>query len=120
VVGVARVLVIEDERYLRCLLRDLLELQGHCVHVAADGAAARQAAGPFDLVVCDLRLPDGRGDALVDDLRALGPLPALFLSGDEDSLSDIDGDSTLGKPFGVEPFLKKVRDLLGEAALTGN
>ncbi|MFK7927898.1 MAG: response regulator [Myxococcota bacterium] len=108
----ASVLVIDDERHLRSLLRDLLELEGHRVHVAVDGASARNAPGPFDLVVCDLRLPDGMGDALVDDLRRLGPMPALFLSGDEDSLSDLDGESTLCKPFGIESFLGKVRQLL--------
>jgi DNA-binding response OmpR family regulator len=67
-----RVLVVEDDPTIVANLVEYLEMQGHGVDVAYDGAAAmsRVAANTYDVIVLDLGLPRadglqvlGRGDA---------------------------------------------------------
>jgi len=56
-------LVIDDERSLREFLTILLEQEGYEVTTADTVAAGTEAVltGNFDLVMCDLKLPDGSG-----------------------------------------------------------
>lgn len=66
------VLVVEDDRANLQLLRYVLELEGHVIEAATDGAQlrARLAGAPVDLVLMDIRLPDDDGYALLEVLRA--------------------------------------------------
>ncbi|WHZ10499.1 MAG: Two-component system response regulator protein [Burkholderiaceae bacterium] len=68
----ARVLVVDDEPDLRALYELTLSREGHQVDAAATLSEARQllAQGPFDVVITDMRLPDGRGMQLLLDLQA--------------------------------------------------
>ena len=65
----ARILVVDDEASLRELLRIVLEREGYQVIDAATYREAAQLLGQeeFDLVICDIVLPDGNG---LDLLRA--------------------------------------------------
>jgi CheY-like chemotaxis protein len=60
-----RILVVEDERIIAGLLCDMLTGDGHEVEAVSTGRAAldKLAAGDYDLIVSDLRMPvlDGRG-----------------------------------------------------------
>jgi signal transduction histidine kinase len=69
------VLVIEDNADARESLRQLLELSGHRVQVAADGAAGLEAlrAHPFDLALVDIGLPKMNGYEVARRIRAEGP-----------------------------------------------
>jgi CheY-like chemotaxis protein len=62
----ARVLIAEDEQPVRELLARALAMDGHEVDAAPDGAAAleRLAAGTFDLLLTDIRMPIMDGIAL--------------------------------------------------------
>jgi len=65
-----RLLIAEDEQPVRELLTRALTLEGYEVQAAADGAAALDvlsSAGPFDLLLTDIRMPimDGIALALV-------------------------------------------------------
>ncbi len=80
----ARILVIDDERGIRTLCRDVLARAGHQVELADTAAAGRLAvaAQPFDLVLCDIGLPDLDGVSLLPSLLAApagGPSPAVIL-----------------------------------------
>jgi CheY-like chemotaxis protein len=72
----ATVLVVEDERKLRDLIRSYLERAGFTVLSAGSGAEAitMAAAGP-DLVVLDLGLPDVPGETVAWELRATAATP---------------------------------------------
>ncbi len=61
------ILVIDDEANLRQLLRILFEGEGYAVHEAASYQEALQALATirFDVVICDIFLPDGNGLDLV-------------------------------------------------------
>ena len=62
-----RVLVVEDDEPTRDILVRILGREGYRCTTASDVAEARKrlTAGPYDLIVCDVRLPDGSGLDLV-------------------------------------------------------
>ena len=67
-----RVVMVEDNELNAELARDLLELAGHEVTLAADAAAFRALVGEVraDIFLFDLLLPDGDGRELLRDVRA--------------------------------------------------
>jgi two-component system, NtrC family, response regulator HydG len=67
-------LIVDDEEGMRLGLEKALSLEGYRVASAATGAEARRMAGErrFDCAFVDLRLPDGNGVELLDDLRRAG------------------------------------------------
>ena len=75
-------LVVDDEALVRWTLRDLLEQRGCRVREAGTAAGARAglAAAP-DLVLLDVRLPDGDGLDLLRQVRATAPdTPVILMS----------------------------------------
>jgi len=79
-----RILLVEDQADTARAMRRLLMLDGHTVQSAADVASALKlaAAHEFDLLLCDLGLPDGSGLDLMRTLRKQGStLPGIVLSG---------------------------------------
>jgi len=68
-------LVVDDERNIRELLRIVFEVEGYTVTEASSCAeATRQLEqGSFDLVICDIFLPDGNGLDLVRSFHARDP-----------------------------------------------
>jgi DNA-binding NtrC family response regulator len=79
-----RVLVVDDEAFVRESLEALLTAEGFEVRTAA-GVRAAQAMvqrHPFDAIVTDLRMPGEGGLALIDEARAqVPPIPILVLTG---------------------------------------
>jgi DNA-binding response OmpR family regulator len=67
----ARILVIEDERSLRDLLRVHLSARGHRVELAADAAEGIRVIlnGAPDLILCDIMMPYMDGLELVKAIR---------------------------------------------------
>lgn len=66
-----RILVVDDEPDLRTLYELTLLREGYQVETAGTVEQARNALtqGKFDLLITDMRLPDGMGTALLKDLR---------------------------------------------------
>ena len=71
----ARALVVDDDSTIRYTLRGILEHAGVTVEEAADGVVALEKldAGPFDLVISDLRMPRMDGFELLKQVRERGP-----------------------------------------------
>jgi DNA-binding response OmpR family regulator len=91
----ATVLLVEDERKLRELVRSYLERAGLTVLSTESGAEAitLAAVASPDLVVLDLRLPDVPGETVARELRAIGPVPILMLtakSAEEDRIAGLE------------------------------
>jgi DNA-binding NtrC family response regulator len=70
-----RVLIVDDEARLGRVLAELLEGHGYDVEAAtsATEALARLAAAPADLVLTDLRMPDGDGLSLLQAVKQRAP-----------------------------------------------
>ena len=79
----AEILIIEDNATVREGLAQLLKTRGHTVHAAESVAEARErlAGGSFELVVSDLRLEDGTGLEILQEIRqdGLGGEPDLIM-----------------------------------------
>jgi DNA-binding response OmpR family regulator len=83
----ARVLVVDDERFFREAIRELLEGEGHPVSAAASAAEALEAAADADVgvVVLDIQLPDRSGLEVLRALRERRPeLRVVMLSAHTD------------------------------------
>lgn len=115
-----RVLVVDDDRKLRDMLRRALEGAGFEVVTAEDGGralAALSAKAP-DLVVLDVLMPGVDGLGVARRLRARGdPVPILMLTardGVPDRVAGLDAgaDDYLVKPFALDELLARVRALL--------
>ena len=104
-----RALVADDEQPVRLLLRRLLTRRGFAVDLAVDGqmAAKLLEQSHYDLVMCDVKMPNGGGLALYDSIeqRHREVLDRfVFISGDIlnpqlHSLSDNSQVPLLSKPF---------------------
>lgn len=118
----ATILVVEDERSLRELLRRTLVRDGYEVLVAADGAQGVAVAGEpgrrIHLLVTDVAMPVMSGQQLAERFRELHPgVPILFISGFPGRAGAAalrPGEWFLAKPFALAAFLKKVKELLGQ------
>jgi DNA-binding NtrC family response regulator len=76
-----QILVVDDERNIRLMLRGLLEDEGYRVSTVADVAAAEEAIAALapDLLLLDLLLPGSDGLTLLERLRASGDPPAVIM-----------------------------------------
>lgn len=78
-----RVILVEDQAEIAESLRRFLTIVGYKVYVAPDVASARALAKAveFDVLVSDLRLPDGTGWDLMQELSSEHPVRAIAISG---------------------------------------
>jgi signal transduction histidine kinase/CheY-like chemotaxis protein len=78
-----RILLIEDHEDTRVVFQAILRQKGHAVESVATGEAALELAAnqSFDLVICDLGLPDLSGTELMAILRERYSLRGIALSG---------------------------------------
>jgi DNA-binding response OmpR family regulator len=122
----ATVLLVEDERKLRDLVRSYLERAGFAVLSTGSGAEAirlAHSAAP-DLVVLDLGLPDIAGESVARELRATGTTPILMLtarSSEEDRIRGLElgADDYVTKPFSPRELVLRAQAILrrgGQAA----
>ena len=101
-----RILLVEDEESLRVCLRMMLELEGHQVTEASNGAEALNlfSMGHFDLVITDFEMPLMKGNMLAVRIKELAPsLPILMITASARARRDAENpvDALLDKPFTV-------------------
>lgn len=104
-----RALVADDEGPVRALLQRLLTRRGFAVDLAADGRVAAQLLerSHYDVVLCDVQMPNLGGLALYESIRRQQPEVVdrfVFISGDIlnahlHTLSDSANIPLLSKPF---------------------
>ncbi|MBQ5997657.1 MAG: response regulator, partial [Bacteroidales bacterium] len=77
----SKILVIDDERSIRNTLKEVLEYEDHEVAVAVDGVdgLAQFAAGKFDLVLCDIKMPGMDGVEVLEKIMEQQPDTAVVM-----------------------------------------
>ena len=118
----AVVLVVEDERDIRDLLRRYLEREGHSVLTGGTGAEGMRLLleGAPDLVLLDLGLPDIDGLDVLDTATSIG-IPVIALTARSSVEDRIEGlqrgaDDYVTKPFSPKEVVLRVAAVLGRGA----
>jgi two-component system phosphate regulon response regulator OmpR len=118
----AHILVVDDDRRLRDLLRRYLAENGFRVTVAGDaeGARAQMRAFAFDLLIVDVMMPGENGRQLTANLRRDHAVPILMLTAMADAQDRIAGlesgaDDYLVKPFEPRELVLRVKAILRRA-----
>ena len=120
------ILVVDDDRATRLVLRVILERAGHEIVEADHGAAALELIGGQllpDLVITDLAMPILRGEDLVQRLRsgaATAAIPIVVVSGDEVAAASLKAsglvDSFVSKPFEPATLTQHVEAVVNRAS----
>ena len=117
------ILIVDDDREIRTLLREYLEKNGFRATVAADGKGMRRAIeqAHVDLIVLDLMLPGEDGLSLCRELRAHSQVPVLMLTALGEEIDRIVGlevgaDDYLAKPFSPRELLGRIKAILRRTA----
>ena len=101
-----RILLVEDHHDTAVVFSRLLSRRDYTVRTAASCAEAKVLCEEeqFDVLVCDIGLPDGNGIDLVRQLRQLSncDAPAIALAGDIEP-----GDEKIGLDLGFVEYLIK-------------
>ena len=121
----ANILVIDDETEVRYAIRAVLEDQGHDVSEAETGTAGLSAIAdardPYDLVICDIIMPDKEGiETIVEIKQRLPDQKIVAISGGgrikkEDYLAvaaAVGATYTVSKPFDAETLTDMVNAIL--------
>lgn len=114
-----KVLLVEDEPSIADTLVYALKTECFHVHHALTGQGALDAfdAGPFDIAILDIGLPDMTGLDVCRKLRERSTVPVLFLTardGEVDRILGLElgGDDYVTKPFSPREIVARIRAIL--------
>ncbi len=128
-----KILIIEDDVILGALLKDSVfnsdEFEFSIIHSFKDAKPILRElhsdSDVFDMIVLDLKLPDGSGLDLLKALRLInGELPVIILSSknaEADRISGLEAgaDDYLCKPFSLKELYIRVKKIINRLALKG-
>jgi two-component system OmpR family response regulator len=115
----ATILVVDDDRHIRDVVRFALEQAGHHVVEAGDGAEALTSfrSHSCDLIVLDVLMPEQDGLQVCLRVREASSIPIIFLSSQDEELDRILGlelgaDDYITKPFSPRELVARVKAAL--------
>jgi len=116
------ILVIDDERALLKLVKNILEPKGYKVSLAASGhsgLALMEKEHP-DLIILDMKMPGLNGFQVLDIIRQRSNIPVIMLTGviDKNILSkslNIGADDYITKPFNPDVLVARIEAKLRRA-----
>lgn len=112
-----KILVVDDERAIRLLLKVNLEKEGYTVKEASNGVEALKCLEqtPFDLMVLDVMMPELDGIDVCRRVKVLYPnMPIIMLSAKSEEIDRILGlemgaDDYVAKPFSPRELLARIK-----------
>ena len=114
-----RILLVEDDQDIRCLLADLFEQEGYQVYQAADGreGLAEMRKRYYHVVLCDYRMPHIDGLAFLDVSRLVWPDTPVIMASCDPELSELiltrrvlSAYACLSKPFDLDELLSVLQE----------
>ena len=112
----SKVLVIDDEKMMVSLVRQVLSEADFKVDtaLAGDDGLRKFTGGDYDLVITDIRLPGTDGHQVVNFIRASerGKTPVIGISGTPWLLKDSAFDRVLAKPFSIKSLIDTAQSLV--------
>ncbi len=123
-----RILVIDDEERICVMLNEFLSRSGHMVKTVDNGAYVIGIAGKeeFDLVLCDLAMPDVNGYDVIKVLNQTGQRTKVgIITGWGKKLSLIEDenlkvDFVIRKPFNLSELEKQINGLFSDCPTTSS
>lgn len=127
--GHRKILVMDDEKYIRQLISEILKVYNHEIVAVERGEEALQSyqkameqGKPFDLVILDLTIKGGMGGIdTYSKLRELNPqVKVILTTGYADNIITENYDKlglkhVLQKPFSVEELINRISEVLGQS-----
>jgi DNA-binding response OmpR family regulator len=115
-----RMLIVDDEKDIRTVLRHFFEFKGFDVWEASDGMEASETVREesFDLVLTDLRIPGPDGLEVLRLVKSVRPESVVLIltgypsSQNKTTAVELGCDGFLSKPFRLEQLWKTVRQSL--------
>ena len=121
--GMAKILIVEDDKEINKLVTDFLVSNGYEVLSQFDGLKATDAVKNegIDLAILDLMLPYKNGDMVLSDIRKISNIPVIIVSAKETTQNKIDllrlgADDYMTKPFDLEEVLARIESNLRRAS----
>lgn len=120
-----KILVIDDERSIRNALKDILEYEKYEIVLAEDGISGLKEldACIFDLILCDIKMPDMDGLEVLEKVRISHPeLPVIMITGHGDIDTAIEAIKSgaydyIQKPLDLNRLLVAIRNGLDKKTL---
>ena len=110
------ILIIDDDKGILFLIREVLTKFGHCVEVAMDGYEGIQKFddSSFDIVITDMCMPGMDGRGVLEHIRnsPKRSTPVIGISGTPWLLRNEDFDMVLLKPFALQKLIESVTSLI--------
>ncbi|MCS7074297.1 MAG: sigma-54 dependent transcriptional regulator, partial [Bacteroidia bacterium] len=120
-----KILIVDDERSIRNILREILEIEGYSIEDAVDGEDGLQKIkkGNYDLVLCDVKMPKLDGVELLEKaLEAKPETQFIMISGHANIDTAVDAVKKgafdfIEKPPDLNRLLISVRNALDKSNL---
>ena len=120
-----RILVVDDDKNVRYVMRELLELENYTVFTAENGEKALELMldTHVDLAIVDIMMPKMDGYEFTKELRTFNPeLPVLMVSAkqlpaDKHKAFEVGTDDYITKPIDDEEMLFRIKALLRRAKI---
>ncbi|MDU5192325.1 MAG: response regulator, partial [Mixta calida] len=113
-----KILLVDDDRELTSLLKELLEMEGFNIVVASDGEQALNLLDDsIDLLLLDVMMPKKNGIDTLKELRQQYQTPVIMLTARGSELDRVLGlelgaDDYLPKPFNDRELVARIRAIL--------
>lgn len=115
-----KILVIEDEKELRAIMRESLEKELYVVEVAENFKKAmdKLVGYDYDCILLDIMLPDGNGIDLLREIKRMDKEDSVIIISAKDSIDDkvmgleLGADDYLTKPFHLSELLARIKSVL--------
>ncbi len=121
------VLLVEDDTTLAFGIEYTLKNEGFNVMLASDLAEARKAfhTNKLDIVLLDVRLPDGNGFEFCKEIRAVSKIPIIFLTSCNDEANvvmglDLGADDYIPKPIRIKELISRINAVLRRNSAEAN
>src|SRR5450830_1171639 len=116
-----KILIVDDEEEIRCLIRDFLVKENFEADQASNGEEAigklSEKDSTFDLIILDIMMPGMDGLEVIKIIRKTSSIPVIFLTSKNEEIDkvlglEIGADDYITKPFNPREMVARIKAVL--------
>ena len=118
-----KVLIVDDEEMIRCVLKEYVEFEGGTAFEAVDGMQAVKLCreNDFDIILMDVMMPRLDGFSAVKEIKKINNVPVIMLSARGEEYDKLFGfeigvDDYVTKPFSPKEVMARIHAVLKRGA----